>query len=517
MAFQFRLPAVPYDAQLTVCLSIMEKLHKEVLPLRKKTRSYELQFDHLREQIQEWKEKYRTTKDELRKTQKENTLLKKEKNRLETEIEKLTASNAALAKTNKRYSVALFDHGNFKHKEEDTDKKEKGGQTGHPDTNREKTEDYSSFKRKRIFARTCGKCGCSLKRVKGIRKKILLDIVINPEIVKLIIESERQWCNNCRKEVSAKDPQTLPFTEYGINTFMMAMILRFSCHSSMGNIAKVLQAGYGLSLSKSDVASLLKSGGKYLDKKYEELKQAIRTGAVMYNDETGWLVHGQKAWMWIMANETATVYVAAESRGKGIFEEMYGDSSALSMHDGYSSYESVTGKERAAYCWSHVLRFAFEETVKLLSSHLACQIRDRLVDLYRTIRANPSLPRTEKETLLRQELDSMISIQSTDQTVVNILHRVRTQKEGLILALLDTPDGTNNLAERELRNMSIKRTISYGSDTHKGMEITAIIGSVIQTLNRNKEFPFIPALKTCLTEGVQKKCRQYIHTAYYDS
>lgn len=456
------------------------------------------------------KDKVKTLEEILREKDKRIRELEKENGNLKKEIEKIS-------KTNNRYQIALFDHGNFKHKEKDSDKKKKGGQKGHLDTNREKREDYSSFKRKRAYAKICGVCNSPLSRAFSTKQKILLDIVINPEIIKMITLSERQWCSKCRKEVIVKDPHSLPFTEYGINTFMMTMILRFSCHSSMGNISKVLHAGYGLVIAKSDIASLLTSSAKYLGKHYAELKKAVRAGRVMYNDETGWLVHGQKAWMWIMSNEEVTVYVAAESRGKGIFEGMYGDSKALSMHDGYAGYESVTGAENTAYCWTHVLRFAFEETFKLAQNHLACNIRDRLVNLYKLIRFHTEWTRKQKEQALRSELDSILSTQSTEQSVKNILHRVRTQKEGLILALLETPDGTNNLSERELRNMAIKRTLSYGSDTYKGMENTAIIGSVMQTLQRKKDKPFIPTLKTYLQTGIQEKYQQYIHTAYYDS
>jgi hypothetical protein len=71
--------------------------------------------------------------------------------------------------------------------------------------------------------------------------------------------------------------------------------------------------------------------------------------------------------MWIMAtndktNESGiTVYVAAESKGKGIFEDMYGDSKSYSMHDGNPSYESITGQDKTLYCWSHMLRFVHED------------------------------------------------------------------------------------------------------------------------------------------------------------
>ncbi len=486
----------------------MLQLPAYVEELRKDVRLLRIYTAQLQRSNTTQRDKSKTLEDIVREQKKRIRELEKENGDLKQEIEKIS-------KASNRYQIALFDSGNFKHKE-DQEKKEKGGQAGHADTNRETTEDYTSFKKKRIYAKTCGNCSSPLQRVLTTQQKILLDIVINPEIIKMIILSERQWCGKCRKAVIAKDPQTLPFTEYGINTFMMTMILRFSCHSSMGNISKVLSVGYGLELSKSDVASLLAQGARFLGKQYEVLKKAVRDGKVMYNDETGWLVHGQKAWMWIMSNEEVTVYVAAESRGKGIFEQMYGNSCALSMHDGYSSYESVTGKENTAYCWAHVLRFVYEETFKLKKDHLACQIRDRLVDLYQLIRLHTEWVRQQKEQALRTELDSIMSMESLDQTVANILHRVRTQKEGLILALLETPDGTNNLAERELRNMSIKRTISNGSDTHKGMENTAIIGSVLQTLSRNKEDPFIPTLKTYLQTGIQEKYQQYIHTAYSD-
>lgn len=499
----FQIPFfVPLEERMSFCVDIINKYRQELPFLRRKISVVEKQKTKSQDEVSYWKEKYRNTIEELRKTKKENETLKQE-------IEKLT-------KTNNRYQIALFDHGNFTHPHT-KDKKTKGGQTGHLDTNREKQEDYQTYGHRRVFAKTCGKCGSSLTRVSSIREKILLDIVIHPEIIKLIIDSERQWCKKCKMVVVAKDPQTLPFTEYGINTFMMVMILRFQSHASFSTIAAVIRVGYRLSLSPSDISSLLSVSAKFLGKHYEELKKAVRKGEVMYNDETGWLVHGQKAWMWIMANEKQTVYVAAESRGKGIFETMYGNSKTYSMHDGYSSYESVTGEEKTLYCWSHVLRFCFEETIHLPKAHLACRMRDRLVNLYQITRQHIEWTKEQKEKILGEEIKNLLTTQSNNQTVKNIQHRLRTQKKGLILALLVTKDGTNNLGERELRNMAIKRTISHGSNTYKGMKTTAIIGSVLQTLNRNKETPFIPTLKTYLQQGIQEKYHQYMHIPYYDS
>lgn len=186
------------------------------------------------------------------------------------------------------------------------------------------------------------------------------------------------------------------------------------------------------------------------------------------------------------------------------------------MHDGYACYEGITGTDKCLYCWSHVLRFSYEECVKLEEGHPAIQIRDRLVDLYQTIRKHPEYTKEEKETILRTELDALLAITSEDQTVRAIQHRIETQKEGLILALLLTVDGTNNLGEREFRQLAIKRSVSYGSDTYGGMETTAIIASIVQTIFRDKTKSFFSTLSLYLKEGIQKKDSRYKHIPLFD-
>jgi len=362
----------------------------------------------------------------------------------------------------------------------------------------------------------CGKCGHNLSRVNSTRQKILLDIVLNPQTLKLILESERQWCGNCQSEVNARDERSLPFTEYGINTFMMIIVLRFKCHASFENTARVISISHGLKLSKSDVSHVLKQASKYLGQRYEELKDAIRRGKVMYNDETGWMVNGQNAWMWIMANESVTVYFAAESRGKGIAEEIYGISQGFSMHDGLSSYQNSIPKNKQCYCWAHFLRFAYEETILEKKGSLPDLLKEKLVDIYHLKFNHPEYSLEQLERIHRERLDKILQISSTNKSIITIQTRLKVQKEGLINGLLYTPDGTNNLSERELRTMVINKKISNGSKTFKGMETSAIVGSVVQTLSR-KEENLIPNLKLYLHDGIKEKYKQYSHTAFYDS
>lgn len=490
----------------------IEKLRNEAKLLRKDTAQAKNSQTQLEKALNIWKEKYQRSQEELKKVRKENGHLRKEKGKLEKEIERLT-------KTNLRYRVSLFDHGNFKSPDNE-EKKTKGGQLNHPDTNREgqiNFPGYESFERKRIYAKSCGKCGSSLERVNATKEKVLLDIVIKPEIIQMILESERQWCKACKMEINTKHEQSLPFTEYGLNTFMMVMILRFKAHCSFSIISKVIEISFGLNLSKSDIPNLLKVAANYLGSKYEDLKQEVRDGNVMYMDETGWQVKDQKAWMWIMANQEATVYVAAESRGRGIAKDMYGNSNSYAMTDGLGSYEEPIPEDKHLNCWAHVLRFAFEETIHSKKTSMSIYLRDELVRIYHIKKNHPEYSKKELEQVLNLELNSLLESTSEEDSFKNIQGRLRDQKMGLIKSLLETESGTNNLAERELREIVLGRKISFGSDTYTGMETTAILASVIQTLGRDKQKDLLTELKLILQIGIHEKYSQYIHIPYLDS
>lgn len=507
-ARSFQIPCGVQPAKRTdYCIGVIERYRLELPQIRRAETILKNKIDNLEKEIENWRKKYKEK-------EKENEKLKKEYDKLKQEIERLT-------KTKSRYQIALFDHGNFKSplEIEEKDKKQKGGQNGHKDTNRESCENYNSFTHERLFAKTCDKCRHMLSRVDSIKQKVLIDIVINPQVVKMILDSERQWCPHCKMEVNARDVRSIPFTEYGINTFMMIIILRFKCHASMKNISTVLEISHGIKLSKSDVSNILLQAKTHLKTKYEELKKSVRSGNVMFNDETGWLVNGESAWMWIMASDEATVYFAAESRGKGIAEELYGESVGFSMHDGLVSYQNSIPKNKQCYCWAHFLRFAFEETILEKKNSASIFLRNELVQIYHLKKEHPEYSLEKLKNFLNFRLTNILKIKSTNISILKIQERLKVQKEGLINGLLFTKDGTNNLSERELRPLVINKKIQNGSNTFGGMETTAILGSIVQTISRNErnENNFIQPLKNYLQVGIREKYWQYSHASFIDS
>ena len=434
---------LPESDQLNFCLTIIGKFQNEQAYLRRQTMILTNERNKERKDANYWKRKYQEEKEKAQRFKRENDKLVKD-------LERFLI-------TRNRYQVALFDHGNFTGKDKST--KLKGGQTGHPDTNRERWENRQHLPKVRLFAKTCSACGLAVNRVKTVKEKLLVDIILNPQVIKLLTQAERQWCSHCQKGVQAKHPQSLPFTEYGINTFLVVILLRFGAHLSIGKIAMVLQFGFGLNLSKGGIAHLLSTTKTYLKDKYETLKQAARERTITYHDETGWMVRGKSAWMWIMTtSEGETVYVAAESRGKGIAKETYGNSKSTAMHDGLASYEKAIPRNNQAYCWAHILRFAHEETVASEESSDSVKIRDTLVTIYQFKKTNPNVSVEELQTYLENELTNICLATSQESIFLKIQRRIKKQKKGLIRALLVTPDGTNNLAERELKTFGYLQT-----------------------------------------------------------
>lgn len=502
MSFQFPGSLVTDSQRLRFLLEVVSKYQSEGGYLRRLVADGKKREDKLQRDVEKWKKRYEKVKEKYRKEKQDN-------NRLISQIEKLL-------KTNSRYQVALFDHGNFKAKDNQTTKL-KGGQMGHQDTNREGFNfNRESLPKVHLFVKTCQACGNDLTRVKATRSRLLIDVKIDPRITKLLVTSERQWCPVCHKEVRTKHPQSLPFTEYGINTFIIVLLLRFGSGLTFGKIAQVLNFSFGLDISKSEIASLLFKAKIYLKDNYESLKEAARKREITYQDETGWQVRGRSAWMWIMATKAETVYFAAESRGKGIAKDNFQDSKSYAMTDGLASYQDVIPKERHLYCWAHLLRFAYEETIKSKKNSDGAKLRDKLVEIYHLKKNNPGWDSKQLENVLQTELSKILALFSKERSFQNIQERVKDQKEGLIKAILLTPDGTNNLAERELRPLVISRKISFGSDTFSGMETTAMLASIIQTTFRQKKKP-LPTLKRYFLEGVKKTYPKYLQASFVDS
>ena len=68
--------------------------------------------------------------------------------------------------------------------------------------------------------------------------------------------------------------------------------------------------------------------------------EVARTSAVNYIDETSWLLHGTRQWLWVMAHPVVASFQIHPNRSKAAFVQLIGDWTGILVSDGYGVYHS---------------------------------------------------------------------------------------------------------------------------------------------------------------------------------
>ena len=71
---------------------------------------------------------------------------------------------------------------------------------------------------------------------------------------------------------------------------------------------------------------------------YTAIGEVARTSLVNYLDETAWLLHGDRQWLWGMANPAVAYLQIYMHRSKTAFAEIIGDGPGILVRDGYRLY-----------------------------------------------------------------------------------------------------------------------------------------------------------------------------------
>jgi len=81
-----------------------------------------------------------------------------------------------------------------------------------------------------------------------------------------------------------------------------------------------------------------------------------RTSLVDYIDETSWLLHGDRQWLWVMANPAVAYFQIHPNRSQAAFVPLIGDWTGILVSDGYRLYQFWEGLRQS--CLAHLIRAA---------------------------------------------------------------------------------------------------------------------------------------------------------------
>jgi transposase len=337
---------------------------------------------------------------------------------------------------------------------------------------------------------TCPHCQGAVSSSVESFTTVVEDIVFTPKSV-TEYTVHRHWCAHCHQLVRAALPNALPGMSLGLNTILYVLVEHYRAKKTDEQIVESLQTYFGLHVSSGEVTAIRDTAARYFAERYNQIVRAIRQAAVLYADETGWYIQGQRhgqCWHLQAPEVPAMLFHLASSRAKDELQSLLGSNfQGVIVSDFYAVYDGVGSDQQK--CWVHLLR----------DSHLALQaspddeerrhLHRELTELYGKItrfRAKAHWRQWQAHWLGRQldkQLQTLSQTDWQDSQCRRLAKRLRKYHHQL-LACLRYPSvlPENNTAERGLRPVVVQRKITNGSRSSKGAHTYEVNMSVMETL-----------------------------------
>ena len=312
------------------------------------------------------------------------------------------------------------------------------------------------------------------------------------------------WCTRCGKATTGNNTN-LGGAEVslGPNVRLLVTHLIASVGISYSQVSNLLLSLYGLTISDGEIANILTKQRKCWLPAYEVLKTDIRAAPVRHYDETPWKIQAADnagyAWVMSAANSPKTLFHCATSRGARHALVLHGastDSStaAIRISDDYGAYRNLPGLQQL--CWVHLYR-----TIRDLRYNVNLPKQQRVAvglwyeqfaAIYQDLRQHLAEPydvvvrQTQAEELWQRT--KVLAQQKPSPTIgePDKLRKLKAQllragQNRLFVCLSKNTPCDNNRAERDLRQLVLKRKRSFGSKTERGANALAVVLSLCTT------------------------------------
>jgi transposase len=227
-----------------------------------------------------------------------------------------------------------------------------------------------------------------------------------------------------------------------------------------------------------------------------------RTALVNYIDETSWLLHGERNWLWVMANPEVAYFQIHHHRSKVAFAQLIGDWRGILVSDGYGVYQSWQGLRQS--CLAHLLR-----TAKGLAERVDAGMArfGRLVhaELQRLCHMGTERPMVGQWRAWYARFSTLITQHAAREDTAGTFARRLAQEGEALWVFLDVPgvEATNNTAERAHRFGVMWRKRSQGTCSEKGNRWVERVLSLRHTcrIRGQPTFPILVDAVACLFKG----------------
>ena len=262
---------------------------------------------------------------------------------------------------------------------------------------------------------------------------------------------------------------------------------------SHGKIARLFQTAFGIELSRGGACQTMQRAARRCKDEAQRIVQHIQQSDRATNDETGWRIGGEGAWLHVAAAVDAIAYLIDPQRGYEAMRKLLGDDFAgILSHDGWAAYRRFRHALHQL-CLAHLLRrcheilevatggaVIFPRRIKALLTE-ALDIRDQRDAGRITPEAAAEMADTLQARLVK--LTKPTKTNPANERLAK--HLYRNQDHLFTFLRYEGVEATNWRAEQAIRPAVVNRKVWGGNRTEAGAETQAVLMTICQTARLN--------------------------------
>jgi hypothetical protein len=307
------------------------------------------------------------------------------------------------------------------------------------------------------------------------------------------------------KDQYGKIPGVLGRSEFGLEIVTELAYLVYVVGLSFDKACMILGFFQHLKLRKSQADALLKQLSRHWEEEFEILCTLLANSLVVHADETSWSLKS----VWAFLSEKARVLLFGVPKDAETLKKILDPATfaGIVISDDAAVYENFTNAQK---CWAHLLRKAIKLTLQDPSNAVYRAFTDRLLEIYREAcriqrdqrlgaagRANQVLGLEDDilelcGAMWAADLPPLEGLENDYRLLVNELMRLMLAKQLFTFVTakpVELPNGTtqpvsgtNNEAERTLRNPANARDTGRTNKAMSGARRQTIVTSVLESL-----------------------------------
>jgi len=309
------------------------------------------------------------------------------------------------------------------------------------------------------------------------------------------------WCEKCEKIHYAPFPPEV--VKEGLFKARITAVVAYMsnvCHASFSTIRKFFRDIIGIKVSRGYLCKIIQKVSQALERPYEELLDRLPLESSLNVDETGHKENGDKFWTWVFKAELYVLFKIDKSRGSEVLIDVLGkEFDGVLGCDYFSAYRKYMKDFNVSiqFCIAHLIRdIKFlatlpDEETKTYGEKLLESVKA----LFKVIHEKEDLNQKDFLRALEDAKEKIIMVAIEDAPsckdengkeqkteAQNMANRFRKHGEAYF-TFITTPgmEPTNNVAERAIRFVVIDRHITQGTRSIKGRKANERLWTVIAT------------------------------------